>query len=561
MDKKLFNSQAPHFMQHVHAYCAKVIPLVFDNSLSYYEFLCKMCHKLNEAIDTINSQNLNIIEFTKMVQLEVEKFETYVDNRMTDYENDIKTAWENFKTLLAQDWANFKTQLENEWQTEKEANAAMRSELRTMFDTLKTDLQQEISTLEQSLKEQWNEYKETVNAEIQQFEEKTETSNTEFKQAMQNQLDQFENHMTAAFTQFSENESNTRQEFQSNFQQLFEQWQHDTIEILNNQFAEYGETTKTALTTHINTIFANAKNELSARLDEMQEIIDTALQATSVSYSGANITLDVTTIKNAYAINYNAYGNKIGEGYVTGAPPSLSIDGGTYCLFTCPVDMPTLSFKIAGNIVGSGSIDIYVLDTIPDKLDVDSLAPINNYPVTFANAVSEVLIGDNTVTNIKGYIIIKPTGKMTMYDNKFTTRVRSANFYDKNTNTLITPKIETTSGVVEIAHTLYDLTGLSAGAHAKDSIFVAKSQFLPHTLNLTNAKEHCGTYLQFFSYLRVTSDTNNDAVKANPRIVTSNWRNMGDGSCGIDITLYLDSDIPESVNADLHVIAALVYPV
>ena len=35
----------------------KILPLVYDDSLSYYEFLCKVLKKLNEVIDNENEQN------------------------------------------------------------------------------------------------------------------------------------------------------------------------------------------------------------------------------------------------------------------------------------------------------------------------------------------------------------------------------------------------------------------------------------------------------------------------------------------------------------------------
>ena len=35
-------------------WCHKILPLVYDASLSYYEFLCKVCSKLNEVIDGTN---------------------------------------------------------------------------------------------------------------------------------------------------------------------------------------------------------------------------------------------------------------------------------------------------------------------------------------------------------------------------------------------------------------------------------------------------------------------------------------------------------------------------
>lgn len=38
-------------------WCQKVIPLVFDDSVSYYETLCKVSAKLNEVINTINEMD------------------------------------------------------------------------------------------------------------------------------------------------------------------------------------------------------------------------------------------------------------------------------------------------------------------------------------------------------------------------------------------------------------------------------------------------------------------------------------------------------------------------
>ena len=35
--------------------CYKVLPLVYDDSLSYYEVLCKLTNKINEVIEIIDS--------------------------------------------------------------------------------------------------------------------------------------------------------------------------------------------------------------------------------------------------------------------------------------------------------------------------------------------------------------------------------------------------------------------------------------------------------------------------------------------------------------------------
>lgn len=41
-------------------WCQKVLPLVYDDSLSYYEVLCKVRDKMNEIIMTSNQQTADI---------------------------------------------------------------------------------------------------------------------------------------------------------------------------------------------------------------------------------------------------------------------------------------------------------------------------------------------------------------------------------------------------------------------------------------------------------------------------------------------------------------------
>ena len=50
-------------------WCHKVLPLVYDDSLSYYELLCKVVEKLNE-----------VIELTDETKVIVDELKNYVDN-------------------------------------------------------------------------------------------------------------------------------------------------------------------------------------------------------------------------------------------------------------------------------------------------------------------------------------------------------------------------------------------------------------------------------------------------------------------------------------------------
>ncbi|MBP5362743.1 MAG: hypothetical protein J6Y71_06975 [Ruminococcus sp.] len=70
------NCKKPMFLKPLHFCSAKIIPLVFDNSLSYYEQLCAFTAKLNDVIDYVNSMSLGLTEFYQMLNSELENYVT-----------------------------------------------------------------------------------------------------------------------------------------------------------------------------------------------------------------------------------------------------------------------------------------------------------------------------------------------------------------------------------------------------------------------------------------------------------------------------------------------------
>ena len=267
--KEPFNSQTPHFMTKVKAYCAKVLPLVFDNSLSYYEFLGKMCHKLNECIDALNAQNLNIIEFTHMVQLEVENFEKYIDTRMTDFENELKTEWAQYKEEINQAFDDFKTQIETEWAAEKAINEKFRNDLLNDFNAFKNEVTAKQTQFENQIKADFNTFKESVNTEIEQFEQTTNADLSAFKNTMQTQQNEFESHMVELFNNFKTTEKQARTDFESNFQQLFEQWKIDTLHVLNESINDWETDTNAALMSAIEEKIGGYVATFNAQLNQL----------------------------------------------------------------------------------------------------------------------------------------------------------------------------------------------------------------------------------------------------------------------------------------------------
>lgn len=74
-------------------FCQKVLPLVYDDSLSYYEVLCKMNAKLNEVINAINGFEANIEgivdEKLKPVYAYIDSENAKQDKNLNDAVNDI----------------------------------------------------------------------------------------------------------------------------------------------------------------------------------------------------------------------------------------------------------------------------------------------------------------------------------------------------------------------------------------------------------------------------------------------------------------------------------------
>lgn len=85
-----------HIVPFKYIHCEKVLPLTYDDSLSYYEVLAKCVNKLNLAINNLNTMSDNLDNFDERitvvetglaeVQSEIDTFEESVNNRFTALE-------------------------------------------------------------------------------------------------------------------------------------------------------------------------------------------------------------------------------------------------------------------------------------------------------------------------------------------------------------------------------------------------------------------------------------------------------------------------------------------
>ena len=76
-------------------WCQKVLPLVYDDSLSYYEVLCKVVKYINELIES----DKEIVDEIDKLKADMTTVQTWIDN--FDYEpllNTVKEMVQNYLT-------------------------------------------------------------------------------------------------------------------------------------------------------------------------------------------------------------------------------------------------------------------------------------------------------------------------------------------------------------------------------------------------------------------------------------------------------------------------------
>lgn len=90
----------------------KVLPVVYDDSLSYYEVLAKTVRKLNEVINLTDEQ-------TKFIQ----EFSDNLTEAINEWEEGLSTEWANYKKRIDAEWENYKSNTDEDieiWKKLKE---------------------------------------------------------------------------------------------------------------------------------------------------------------------------------------------------------------------------------------------------------------------------------------------------------------------------------------------------------------------------------------------------------------------------------------------------------
>ena len=159
-------------------WCQKVLPAVYDQSLSYYEALCKMGAFLNKMLEELEKMQDNIdalheafVNLQNWVNQEIERFETDMENRFNEFKQEIYDLFEQYKeeadTYINQQLNQYKQET-TEWLSQKfdEYKTQANQYIDNIFEQYKNETNQEFNTWKQEFTNQYNEWKSQVDQSI-----------------------------------------------------------------------------------------------------------------------------------------------------------------------------------------------------------------------------------------------------------------------------------------------------------------------------------------------------------------------------------------------------------
>lgn len=159
-------------------WCQKVLPAIYDQSLSYYEVLCKLAAFLNKMVEELEKMQGNIDalhkaykELQDWVNAEIERFEAHMEQHFDDLTTELWSKFEQYKndtnTTLQQWFNEYATNTTNNLNKKFEdfvTNANTRID--QMFNTYTTNTNNDFNTWKTDFTNQYNQWKDEVNGQI-----------------------------------------------------------------------------------------------------------------------------------------------------------------------------------------------------------------------------------------------------------------------------------------------------------------------------------------------------------------------------------------------------------
>ena len=192
-------------------WCQKVLPAVYDQSLSYYEVLCKLAAFLNKMLEELEKMQDNIDALHKAykdlqdwVNAEIARFEAHMEQHFDDLTRELWNRFEEYKnntnTTLQQWFNNYATNTTNNLNKKFNdfvTNANTRID--QMFNTYTSSTNNEFNTWKTDFTNQYNQWKDEVNGQISSINSNI-SSLTNRVAALENMVKKYPNFNYKSFT-------------------------------------------------------------------------------------------------------------------------------------------------------------------------------------------------------------------------------------------------------------------------------------------------------------------------------------------------------------------------
>lgn len=192
-------------------WCQKVLPAVYDQSLSYYEVLCKLAAFLNKMLEELEKMQDNIDALHKAykdlqdwVNAEIARFEAHMEQHFDDLTQELWNRFEEYKnntnTTLQQWFNNYATNTTNN--LNKKFNDFVNNantRIDQMFNTYTSSTNNEFNTWKTDFTNQYNQWKDEVNGQISTINSNI-SSLTNRVSALENMVKKYPNFNYKSFT-------------------------------------------------------------------------------------------------------------------------------------------------------------------------------------------------------------------------------------------------------------------------------------------------------------------------------------------------------------------------
>ena len=192
-------------------WCQKVLPAVYDQSLSYYEVLCKLAAFLNKMVEELEKMQDNIDALHKAykdlqdwVNAEIARFEAHMEQHFDDLTQELWNRFEEYKnntnTTLQQWFHEYETTTTNN--LNKKFNDFVNNantRIDQMFNTYTSSTNNEFNTWKTDFTNQYNQWKDEVNGQISSINSNI-SSLTNRVAALENMVKKYPNFNYKSFT-------------------------------------------------------------------------------------------------------------------------------------------------------------------------------------------------------------------------------------------------------------------------------------------------------------------------------------------------------------------------